>query len=69
MILEEVFQQLQIDTDITGYLALDQSKMSTFDHFRFQDAYFEVDMPADEWDDFDLEVELDIGPSIPGMNA
>jgi len=23
----------------------------------------------DEWDDLDLEVELDIGPSIPGINA
>ena len=33
-----------------------------------QDAFFEVEMP-DDWDDFEWEVELDIGPSIPGMNA
>ncbi|CAK9060179.1 unnamed protein product, partial [Durusdinium trenchii] len=34
-----------------------------------QDAYFEVDMndAFDEWDD--LELDIDVGPSIPGINA
>lgn len=36
---------------------------------KFQDAFFEVDLPDDDLDDLELEVELDIGPSIPGINA
>ena len=31
------------------------------------DAYFEVE--GLDWDDYDLEIELDVGPPIPGMNA
>lgn len=34
-----------------------------------EDAFFEVDLPDDDLDDLELEVELDIGPSIPGINA
>ena len=36
---------------------------------KFQDAFFGVDLPDDDLDDLELEVELDIGPSITGINA